>query len=211
MPAVRPKDAASLILVRRDSPGPPRLLMGRRAATHAFVPGKWVFPGGKVERGDYHGLPCRDLPPEVAARLAASARLRRQAGPRFARALAQAAIRETYEETGLLMGRWGNGGLEADLGGLRYVARAITPPAFPRRFDARFLLAEAGGLPSLEPLESGEFDAVGWFPLDECRRLDAIAVTRAVLRVVERHLAGGPGDGAFAFWRWTPGNPGTAL
>lgn len=216
MPVARPKDAASLILVRRDS-AMPRLLMGRRAGSHAFVPGKWVFPGGKLERADYQGPLRSDLRPEVAAHLASSARLRRQDGPRFARALARAAIRETYEETGLLLGRRAGGGIEADLGPLLYVARAITPPALPRRFDARFLLAEAveaiaaEGLSSLEPRGNGELDEIGWFSLDECRRLDMIAITRAVLRVVEGHLEGGAEESAFPFWRATPGNPSPAL
>ncbi len=221
MPAARPKDAASLILVRRDRDGP-RILMGRRAKGHDFVPDKWVFPGGKVERADYAGPLLRDLRPEVAAGLAASARLKRQHGPRFARALARAAIRETFEETGIVLGRriedgvedgvdtGGEGGIVGDLGALSYVARAITPPSRPKRFDARFLLADVTGLPGLRPESSGELDEIGWFPLDACFALDIIAVTRAVLTVAGKHLEGRASD-ELPFWRWTPGNPRLAL
>lgn len=210
MPAVRPKDAASLILVRQDA-AVPRVLMGRRAQSHDFVPGKWVFPGGKVERADYDGPLLRDLQPEVAEILGASARLKRQDGPRLARALARAAIRETHEETGLIVGRAADGVIEADLGSLTYVARAITPPQRPKRFDARFLMADVTALPTLDAEDSHELDAVGWFSLDECFDLDSIAITRAILAVVGQHLDGRADNQSPPFWRWTAGNPHLAL
>ena len=47
-PSLRPKDAATLILVRRDQTQP-RVLMGKRAGTNAFMPDKYVFPGGRVD------------------------------------------------------------------------------------------------------------------------------------------------------------------
>ena len=65
---VRPKDAATLIIVRRDAEKP-RLLMGRRNKGHNFMPGKWVFPGGRIDRSDFRAPYCDDLRPEVAARV----------------------------------------------------------------------------------------------------------------------------------------------
>jgi 8-oxo-dGTP pyrophosphatase MutT (NUDIX family) len=151
----------------------------------------------------------RDLRPDVAGELAASARLKRQDGARLARALALTAVRETFEETGLVIGRLSGGQVEADLAGLNYVARAITPPARHKRFDARFLMADAEHLASLEPTDSRELGEVAWFRLDDCRTLDLPTITRAVLDVVERRLAGD--DMALPFWRWTRGMPDSAL
>lgn len=208
MTIVRPRDAATLVLVRRDAAAP-RILMGRRSGGHDFMPGKWVFPGGRIDRADYRGPLLTDLQPEVAADLAASARLQRQDGGRLARALARTAVRETFEETGLVIGRGDSGRLEADLGALSYIARAITPPARHKRFDARFLMADAERLQSLEPQDSRELGEVAWFTLGECRDLDLPNVTRAVLDVVETRLEGG--HAARPFWRWTRNNPESAL
>src|SRR3974390_2920267 len=92
--AVRPKNAATMILIRRDGPKI-RVLMGRRNDRHTFMPGLWVFPGGRVDRGDHHAPAASDLRPEVAAVFAAHGRP--------GRALAMAAVRETFEEAGLLL------------------------------------------------------------------------------------------------------------
>jgi 8-oxo-dGTP pyrophosphatase MutT (NUDIX family) len=208
MPVARPRDAATLILVRRDG-SEPRILMGRRSGGHDFMPDKWVFPGGRIDRTDYRAPVLRELQPEVAGALAASARLKRQDGTRLARALALTAVRETFEETGLVIGRVAGGRVEADLGGLSYVARAITPPARHKRFDARFLMAHAEHLASLEPTDSRELGEVAWFRLSECRDLDLPTITRAVLDVIEQRLEGK--DMPLPFWRWTRGTPDSAL
>ncbi len=206
--AARPRDAATLILVRRDAAAP-RILMGRRSGGHDFMPDKWVFPGGRIDRSDYVAPYSGELRPDVAANLAATARLRRQDGGRLARALARTAIRETFEETGLVIGRVNEGRLTADLSGLDYIARAITPPARHKRFDARFLLADAEHLASLEPTDSRELGEVAWFTLEDCRGLDLPTVTRAVLDVVDRHLSGQAYERPF--WRWIRGRSDSAL
>src|SRR5665213_1535476 len=64
----RPRDAATLVIVRRDA-AKPRLLMGRRHGGHDFMPDKWVFPGGRIDRSDYRAPSASELRPEVAARL----------------------------------------------------------------------------------------------------------------------------------------------
>lgn len=199
----RPKDAATLLIVRnhggarsRGQTGAPRVLMGRRHRGHAFMPDKWVFPGGRIDRADFAVPAASELRPEVAVALERTAPLRR------ARALACAAIRETFEETGLLLARpavtprragpWGaflaHG--QPDLAALDFVARAITPPARTRRFDARFFMADAGALISLVPgTGSGELDELAWFDWDAAAALDLPQITRAILVEAALRLA----------------------
>jgi len=71
------------------------------------------------------------------------------------------------------------------------VARAITPPYRPRRFDARFFMAEADALLSLERRpDCGELDEIAWVSLDEAVELDLPNVTRFVVREVGERLKG---------------------
>jgi 8-oxo-dGTP pyrophosphatase MutT (NUDIX family) len=197
---LRPKDAATLLIVRRDTPKP-TVLMGRRHRGNAFMPDKWVFPGGRIAPGDFRVPVARELLPDVAAALSRTAPAAR------ARALALAAIRETYEETGLLLGQrvangtgrapasrgiWGEFLREnvlPDLGALDFVARAITPPSRPRRFDARFLLADAEALVSIDPgTGTGELDELAWFDWEAALALDLPSITRVILHEVALRL-----------------------
>lgn len=200
----KPKDAATLLIVRTDGDaggqgGGPRVLMGRRHRGHAFMPDKWVFPGGRIDRADFGVPAASELTPSVVAALERTTTASR------ARALACAAIRETFEETGLLLGRavaavepvptarrngpWSDFLARAtpDLAALDFVARAITPPARTRRFDARFFMAGAGALVSLTPVDGwpgtgpGELDELAWFDWDAAAGLDLPSITRAIL------------------------------
>ncbi|HYC96945.1 NUDIX hydrolase [Brevundimonas sp.] len=193
--AQRPKDAATLILTRVRK-GSAEVLMGRRAPGHVFMASKWVFPGGRVERADPGAASASELPPVDAARLT------REVSPRRARALALAAVRETFEETGLLLaepappasvaGPWREfraAGALPDLAALSYIARAITPPGRTRRFDARFFMADASALLHPDPTAgSGELDEIAWLPLEEARAVDLPAITRFVLAEVAERL-----------------------
>ncbi|HKR89061.1 MAG TPA: NUDIX hydrolase [Phenylobacterium sp.] len=184
--AVRPKNAATMILVRRDGPKP-RVLMGRRNDRHTFMPGMWVFPGGRVDRSDRHAPAASDLKPEIAALF--------DNHHRPGRALAMAAVRETFEEAGLLLARpapsrpaagpWREflaQGALPDLSPLDIVARAITPPSVAKRFDTWFLMAEADRLISLERQpDCGELDEIAWVDFDEAIELKLPNVTRFVL------------------------------
>jgi 8-oxo-dGTP pyrophosphatase MutT (NUDIX family) len=170
--------------------------MGRRHAGHNFMPDKWVFPGGRIDAADFRAPYATDLRPEVAVKLGLTATEVR------ARALAMAAVRETFEEAGLLLakpaparsaaGPWREflaQGAAADLDALSFVARAITPPAVPKRFDARFFMAEADRLISLErQADCGELDEIVWVNLEEALALDLPAVTRFVLRETAHRL-----------------------
>jgi 8-oxo-dGTP pyrophosphatase MutT (NUDIX family) len=192
---VRPRDAATLIIVRRDGPKP-RLLMGRRNGGHDFMPDKWVFPGGRIDRSDFRAPYAANLRPEVAARL------EKTAPPARARAIALTAIRETFEEAGLLLakpaparpaaGPWREFvelGAEPDLSALDFIARAITPPYRPKRFDARFFMAEADRLISLERRpDCGELDEIAWVDLDEALALDLPNITRFVVQELALRL-----------------------
>lgn len=194
-PLVRPRPAATLIVMRRDG-RKPRLLMGRRHGGHQFMPGKWVFPGGRLDRGDYTAPHVGDLKPETERRL------RQSLAPAKAKALALTAIRETFEETGLLLGKPATArpragpwapfaamGYLPDLAPLDMVARAITPPGLPKRFDARFLLAPAEALASLDRApDCGELDEIAWVEIDEALGLELPGITRLVVRDVAERL-----------------------
>ena len=194
-PVQRPKDAATLILVRGGET--PEVLMGRRAPGHVFMASKWVFPGGRIDRADFTAAACTDPSP------AARARLEAELPPHRARALCLTAVRETFEETGLILGRpapaasvagpwreFRQAGALPDLAALSYVARAITPPGRTRRFDARFFMADASALLAPEPTAgSGELDEIAWLPLEEARALDLPSITRFVLAEVAERLS----------------------
>jgi 8-oxo-dGTP pyrophosphatase MutT (NUDIX family) len=152
----------------------PRVLMGRRPPRDRFMPDVWVFPGGRVDPQDRRARTASELRPEVSARLA------RDAGPRLGRALAVAAARETHEETGLLLGEPGPGGLAPDLGAIDYLARAITPAGSPIRYHARFFAVDAAELQG-DMRSSDELIELDWWTLDRALSLPIIDVTTVVL------------------------------
>ena len=186
--AVKPRNAATLIIVRRDRPTP-QVLMGRRHGGHDFMPNLWVFPGGRIDRSDFRAPSATDLREDVAAKFEAHIPAAR------ARALALAAVRETWEEAGLLLakpaparsssGPWKDflaEGVAPDLEGLEIVARAITPPMLAKRFDTWFLMADAERLVSLDRKpDCGELEEIAWVDFDEALALPLPAVTRMVI------------------------------
>ena len=175
-----PRDAATLIVVRRDDDRP-RILLGQRHGSHAFMPNKFVFPGGRLDAADSRVRPARDLHETTLAKLMIRMRVRPTAAR--ARGLAQAAIREAYEETGLLVGR-SSAEAPPDLSGLVFFARAITPPSRSRRFDSRFFIADAatvGNLDRPEHAGSGELLDLSWFRLAEALALDLPEITKDIL------------------------------
>ncbi len=196
--AARPRDAATLILTRGSGAGA-ELLMGRRHEGHRFMPGMWVFPGGRVDPGDTYLKPGSTLRPEVAARLAIGC------SPRRAAAVALAGIRETFEETGLRLGRAATGalpkpscpawaafletGIVPALDRLDYVARAITPPYRPIRFHARFFMADAAHTVG-EAKPSAELVELSWVPIEAARKLDLPRITEIVLDEIAARLRG---------------------
>ncbi|MFY0637753.1 NUDIX hydrolase [Maricaulis maris] len=192
---IRPRLAASLILTRRDGDRVD-VLMGRRSSRHVFMPNKYVFPGGRVDRADSTAPLARDLDSRVLDLMA------RTLDPRRARAAATAAIRETAEETGLLIAReasvrsrhpnWSpfrDAGAAPDLGSLKLITRAITPPGRTRRFDTWFFTTDASALlDDRAPQPSSELEDVQWVPLADSRDLDLPMVTHFVLDELKRVL-----------------------
>ena len=204
-PNIRPKDAATLILLD-NSASVPKVLLGRRHPGHAFMPGKFVFPGGRIERADFAAPTTNPLHPQVEMRL--MQRMRRPSAAR-ARALAAAAVREAFEETGLLLGQrqtnvtangpwraFAEAGVMPDFSCLHYVARAITPPGRPRRFDTRFFAADAQIIARRVDGAVGphtELIELVWMPIGEARQLDMPTVTKVMLIELERRIAEGLG------------------
>ena len=193
-PTIRPRDAASLLLLKKGAQGP-SVLMGRRPPSSSFIPDAFVFPGGKVDPQDRE-IPCPlPLAPATARALQSSASVNANA----ARALANAAIRETYEETGLLVARkaafrpgpggtWSDfeaRGLCPDLSALRLIGRAITPSVSPVRYHARFFAADAAHARG-EIRSNQELLDLAWYPIKEALGLPIIDVTRFMLEEARR-------------------------
>jgi len=161
------RDAATVILLREIS-GAPHVLMGQRGAKAAFMPNKYVFPGGAVDEADYGR--------KIAG--VADQRLQDKATGLYA-----AALRELEEETGLC--------LQPQTQALRFVFRAITPPGRPRRFDARFFVASADDIandPDDFSAACDELSHLHWIALGEARTLALPFITSVVLSEVEALL-----------------------
>jgi 8-oxo-dGTP pyrophosphatase MutT (NUDIX family) len=170
--------------------------MGRRGRKAAFMPSKFVFPGGAVDDSD--------VDVELATPVGTTSRERLSLqSDRSPDALAVTAIRELWEETGLILGApvdwpeppelWSTfaaTGHRPSAAALTYVFRAVTPPGRPRRFDARFFTADAGQLagdPDDLP-DDRELSELTWIPLREARSFDLPFVTEVVLAEVARRL-----------------------
>lgn len=213
-PALRPKDAATLIIVRRDQDGL-RVLMGQRHAKMAFQPNKYVFPGGRIDPCDQRIAAGGALRPEVAAKLETDIT------PARARGLALAAIRETFEETGLVVGepstevprsrapawrRYFAHRVVPRLDRLTLVARAITPPGRTRRFDARFFMVDADAIAChAEVAHPEELLTPTWLTFAQARALDLPSITRRVLDEAEARARDGH-DRPVPFFRFTRGH-----
>ncbi len=214
--AARPAEAAGLVLIRRAKSGATgaEVLLGRRNRRSRFMPGIYVFPGGRLSTADRRpsGYPEPLPPPPCGIDQATRRRL-----PVFARA----ALRETYEETGLLLGGGtasgtGTDGAAADLvwrayreaalapgfGNMRLVARAITPTDSPIRFHTRFFLAEGAAVQGRIGGD-GELEDIHWAALENLPALPMADITQLVLKEALAHRAGAGGPGRPApLFRW---------
>ena len=196
----RPRHAASLVLLR-GAENDPEVLLGRRPLSARFMPGVYVFPGGALERGDHAIAAALEMREDVHTRLA------RHGGPRRARALPWTAIRETWEETGVLIGRSGRfeprrvnpateafreAGLVPAPGALDYIVRAVTPTHSPIRFDTRFFVADGGEVGGTL-IQTRELEDIGWHELGRAlEEMKLMGVTRFVL------------EEALRYWRQKP-------
>jgi 8-oxo-dGTP pyrophosphatase MutT (NUDIX family) len=197
---VRPRDAASLILLR-GAGDELEVLAGRRPLHVKFMPGVYVFPGGAIDPPDRIAWSVESGTEALAPKLARSAR---------------AALRETWEEAGVLIGQPGGlppasparpierayleRGLVAAMDLLTYVGRAITPSHSSRRFNTRFFLGDSRNVFG-EPAASEELEDVRWHPigrepLESFRDVTRFMLARAIA------LRGGTASGEAPLFYW---------
>lgn len=191
---------AATVIVLRDRDSDPKILMGQRGAKAVFMPSKFVFPGGAVDKSD-HTIPlATGLPPICQTRLHEDIIM----PPITPKALAAAAIRELWEETGQVLGiadNWPDAppdwqgfaatGHRPAADALQFVFRALTPPGRPRRFDARFFLVEATSLcsdPDDFSAASDELSHLQWVPLAKARAFDMPFITEVVLSEIQARV-----------------------
>ncbi len=203
--SVQPKDAATLILIDRSGKLP-RVLLGKRNDKQAFMPGKYVFPGGRLDAADRQMTPLDELGEICVRRLGQNVV---KWTPSRGRALALASIRETAEETGLLIGKsdgnkvvskaeaWSpfvSKQIRPALSALTFVARAITPPKRPRRFDTRFFLADrqsVGGEITGVVGPDTELVSLDWLSFDDALGAELPNITKVVIREIAERLKNG--------------------
>ncbi len=188
------RDAATTIILREDA-----VLMGQRGASAAFMPGKFVFPGGAIDPVD-HDITVPNIKRPVATALHEHSTL-------SPNAILAAAIRELWEETGQILGtpgQWDNApkgwrgfaatGHLPNGAACEFFFRAVTPMGRPRRFDARFILADAADL-TTDPDDfsnaEDELSHLQWIPLAEARRFDLPFITKVVLAELIDYIARG--------------------
>jgi 8-oxo-dGTP pyrophosphatase MutT (NUDIX family) len=203
----RPRRAATLMLIDHIGAEKPKVLMGRRHDGHKFMPGKFVFPGGRVERCDLSMNVAGMLEPVTEAKLLAALG---SDSPSVARATALAAIRETFEETGVIVGsqdygtperapegpwaRYASAGVFPVPEELHFVGRAITPPRNKMRFDAFFFAADISAVAGMVEGVVGpdsELVELVWVEFAEALALGLPLITSVILRELEDRLAKG--------------------
>ncbi|WP_439636853.1 NUDIX domain-containing protein [Oceanicaulis sp.] len=193
----RPKLASSLLLRRKRANGEIELLFGRRSTRHVFMPKKYVFPGGRVDATDGYAPLAEELNDQTRAVMT------RVLTERRARAAAAAALRETAEETGLILGKpaqdacnfkppWAPfeaAGAAPNAAPLEVITRAITPPKRPRRFDAWFFTCDVEHVHGSTDLTSnGELEDLKWVSLADRDTLDLPIATHYVIGELETWL-----------------------
>ncbi len=196
------RHAATVVLIRHDTPEP-SVLMGQRGTKAAFMPNKFVFPGGALDPEDSQIKLAKPVDPALLEQLG------KHADPAIAEPLLLAAVREMWEETGHALAQpdplareiaarqpenWQGffkQGWLPDARGLQFIFRAITPPGRPRRFDARFFLGDASAIkgdPDDFSAASDELAHLQWIPLSKTREFDLPFVTEVVLAEVQSRM-----------------------
>jgi 8-oxo-dGTP pyrophosphatase MutT (NUDIX family) len=200
------RDAAALVLLDDTNPDQPKVLLGKRNTGHVFATGKFVFPGGCVEREDARMNVFGTLAEHVEERL-----MRNVRAPSFskARGIGLAAVRELAEETGLYLGSkeigapekvpplwqpFRQAGVFPTLDGIWFIARAITPPNHIRRFDTRFFAARTSLVAHKVKgvvHKNAELTKLVWASFAEAEALDLMDITRIILNDVRERLSVG--------------------
>ncbi len=179
--------AAASVIVTRPHPNGIQVLMGQRGAKAAFMPSKYVFPGGRVDSEDLAAPDLGLLAPECISAMTRNLPI----GAPSPHAITACAMRELAEETGLNL-------TARRTGALRLVFRAITPMGRPRRFDARFFLADLTDMTGDSTdfsAASSELTHLHWISLADARALDLPFITEVVLAEITALTAGQPQNG----------------
>lgn len=213
-PTLKPRDAATLIIIDNEGAAP-RILLGKRRDDLKFMPGKYVFPGGRLDADDKIMTAARELRQSEADKLMLD--MKGHPSPARARGLAMTAVRETFEEAGIIIGgataaspavlspplenpslespaaktwrQFQAHGFMPDLAPLTFLARAITPPGRPRRFDTRFFCVKASDITKSTDHNDGELSGLVWMTLAEARDLDLPPITRVILEDLAERIA----------------------
>jgi 8-oxo-dGTP pyrophosphatase MutT (NUDIX family) len=184
------KAAATIVLIRKDGLKS-SVLMGKRSSKAAFMPSKYVFPGGAWEPSDNELHLMQPLCNKQIGLLAL------EADPTMSASLGVTALRELWEETGLRLSpkypikkgsrSWQGFFAEKqgpNLSGLRFFFRAVTPPGRSRRFDARFFFCDSKHIyDDLDDFSkaSGELSDLQWVDLDFLHTLELPKITKIVV------------------------------
>ena len=206
--ASRPRDAASLVIYRRAQ-GQYEVLMGKRGRRARFKPGVYVFPGGALDRSDYLATPAQGLSTELVQLLAVSGSKGK------ANALAMAAIRECYEECGLLFGEPGNlgtvphpsweafrkEGLVPNLRDLEFLGRAITPTYHAVRYHARFFAIPFERMRG-SIVGNGELEDLRWVCADGLGDIESTIIQESIVTTLLRRLQGNDAPAQRLFYAW---------
>jgi 8-oxo-dGTP pyrophosphatase MutT (NUDIX family) len=198
---VRPRDAASLILLRGQGKEL-EVLAGRRPLHVRFMPGVHVFPGGAIDPPDRVDWNVESGSETLGSKLAHCAR---------------AALRETWEEAGVLVGcpatacataratrpierAYRDHGIVAAMDRLTYVGRAITPSHSNRRFNTRFFLSDGSNVFG-EPASTEELEEVRWYPIGRHPLASFRDVTRFMLaRAIALRDGTATGNAPLFYW-----------
>ena len=184
------RDAATIVLVRSHNKKN-LVLMGRRGSRAAFMPSKYVFPGGAWEPED-NSIPIAEpLNEKDKTLLAIDTKSSKSSS------LGVTAIRELWEETGLrISSPIGNvnipknwikfflNGCGPNLKPLKFFFRAITPPGRTRRFDARFFVCNASHISdNLDNFDnaSNELNDLRWVDIRKVSNLNLPQITRIAI------------------------------
>lgn len=193
MTAVRPVDAASILLLDRSG-GSVRVLVGRRSSKHVFMPDVFVFPGGRRDASDHLVAVSNPLNPLANERLALRAGAR--CSDSRLRAIGVAALRELYEEAGIAvgmpLGEQPEGALpfRPDLSNLRFLARAITPAGMVRRFDTRFftLFTDEADVDPAGATASHELEDLRWVDIFDHKGIEMPDITVLILEELQKSI-----------------------
>ena len=167
---VKPKPAASLVITRQKKNNL-YVLMGQRPKNSKFAPNVWVFPGGKVEKSD-------TLNKNIKLNKKILNDLKKLKSNNFlSSALVSAALRETYEETGLKL-------INQNLKDLWVLARAITPANQKIRFDTKFFVLEENNFTN-KIKGNGELHNLGFIDIREAIKLPLFDITQFLLEDLE--------------------------